>query len=95
MFVIVLRYGDDRDKAQSLSEGHIAWLGRGFDSGNVLLAGMIEPRDGGVLFAHGLSRTEVEAYVAEDPFVANCIVTAEIIEVIPGRTDERLAFLKG
>ena len=40
-----------------------------------------------------MSRAALEAFVAEDPFVAEGVVVAEIHEIAPARTDDRLAFL--
>jgi len=45
------------------------------------------------LLAHGTARTELEARVNEDPFVAEGIVDAEILEIGPARMDQRLEFL--
>ena len=93
MFIITLRFAD-KTKAPQLMDGHNAWIKRGFDDGVFLLAGSLQPNAGGAVLAHNIARPDVEALVAEDPFVAEGVVTAEIIEIAPGRTDERLAFLK-
>ncbi len=37
--------------------------------------------------------TGLQSRVNDDPFVTNKVVDAEIIEITPERTDERLAFL--
>jgi hypothetical protein len=44
--------------------------------------------------AHNTSLSELQSRVDEDPFVAENVVTAEIMEIEAARTDERLAFLK-
>lgn len=93
MFIVLLRFAANRAAAPRLMEGHNAWLRKGFDEGIFLLAGGIEPKAGGAILATASSRAEVEARVAEDPFVAEGVVAAEIIEVAPGRTDPRLSFL--
>jgi len=94
MFVITLRFAD-KSKAPLFMDGHNAWIRRGFDDGVFLLAGGIQPNAGGAILAHGTSLEALEARVREDPFVAEGVVGAEILAVSPGRTDERLAFLKG
>lgn len=94
MFVILLKFTDRRDRAAGLMEGHNAWLKQGFEDGVFLLAGSLPPGLGGAVIAHGAARAEIEARVAADPFVAEGVVTPEIIEIAPGRTDDRLAFLK-
>ena len=75
-------------------DGHKAWLQRGFEEGLLLLVGSIQPATGGALIAHGSSRDAVEAFVAQDPFVAEGVVTVDIFDITPTRTDNRLAFLK-
>ena len=93
MFVVCLRFAD-RTKAPQYMDAHKAWIDRGFDDGVFLLVGGLQPNAGGVLLAHGVSRADVEARVHEDPFVAEGVVTAEILEIAPARSDGRLAFLK-
>lgn len=93
MFVITLRFAD-KTKASQFMDGHNAWIRRGFDDGVFLLAGSLQPNTGGAILAHNASRSEVEERVQDDPFVAEGVVSADILEVTPGRTDERLAFLK-
>lgn len=92
MFVVMLKFAD-RSKAPALMEGHNAWLREGFDAGVFLLAGGIRPQEGGAVIAHGVSRDELAERVGNDPFVAEGVVDAQIIEIAPGRVDERLAFL--
>jgi len=93
MFAITLRFAD-KGKASPLMDGHNAWIKRGFDDGVFLLVGSLQPAGGGMILAHGESREAIEARVQADPFVAEGVVRAEILAVAPGRTDERLAFLK-
>lgn len=93
MFVILLKFAD-KTKASSLMAGHNAWLQRGFEDGLLLLAGTLQPAAGGALIAHGATQDTIEAFVAQDPFVAEGVVTAEILDITPSRTDTRFAFLK-
>lgn len=94
MFVITLRFAD-KTKAPQLMDGHNAWIKRGFDDGVFLLVGSLQPNSGGVIFAHNMPFADIDARVRSDPFVAEGVVNAEIVEIAPARTDERLAFLKG
>lgn len=94
MFVVTLRFSADKARAPQFMEGHNAWIRRGFDDGVFLLTGALQPGVGGVVLAHNISRADLEARVQEDPFVAEGVVSAEILDIAPGRTDERLAFLK-
>ncbi|NKJ08936.1 hypothetical protein [Rhizobium sp. SG741] len=95
MFIVFLRFSDNKTQASQFIEGHNVWIKRGFDSGAFLLAGSLQPNAGGTLLAHNIDRESLEALVQEDPFVAERVVSAEIHEVTPGRVDERLIFLKG
>lgn len=92
MFIVLLKFSDSK-KAGQFAEGHRQWLGRGFEEGVFLLAGSLQPGKGGVIIAHNTSLPELEIRVNEDPFVKEDIVAAEIIEISPSRTDERLNFL--
>lgn len=95
MFVITLRI-TDKSKAPPLMEGHNAWIKAGFDDGVFVFVGSLQPPNaGGVILALGASQADIEARVKADPFVAEGVVSAEILAVAPGRTDDRLAFLKG
>lgn len=92
MFVVALRFSANRSQAASFMQGHNDWIRRGFDDGVFLLTGSLKA-GGGVVLAHGLSREELEVRVQADPFVAEDVVRPEILEIAPGRSDERLAFL--
>ncbi|NRQ33070.1 hypothetical protein HII36_14645 [Nonomuraea sp. NN258] len=93
MFVVLLRFAENKDAAGRHLSGHQEWIERGLDDGVFLLVGSILPGLGGAVLAHGTSLAELEKRVKEDPFVAENVVTAEIIEIAPGRADERLGFL--
>lgn len=93
MFVITLRFAD-KARAPQFMDAHKAWIGRGFDDGVFLLAGSLQPKAGGTILAHNASPEAIAARVQDDPFVAEGVVSAEILAVTPGRTDDRLAFLK-
>jgi uncharacterized protein YciI len=93
MFVVLLKFSLNKAQAGTFLEGHRAWIKRGLEDGVFLLVGSLEPDSGGAILAHGTSRPELEARVSEDPFVAEGVVTAEILEIEPAKADERLAFL--
>ena len=95
MYIVFLKFSDNRAQAGEFMDGHNAWLRRGFDDGAFLLAGSLQPGLGGAVIAAGMSREDIEQRVGEDPFVAENVVSAEIHEIAPGMTDERLQFLVG
>ena len=69
MFIVLLKFSDNQAKAGAFMDGHKSWIERGFTEGTFL--------------AHGMSRAALEAFVAEDPFVAEGVVAAEIHEIAP------------
>ena len=93
MFIVLLRFAENRGAAAQHMAGHQAWIRQGLEDGVFLLTGSIQPGLGGVVLAHGMDRAEVEQRVAADPFVAERVVEAEIVEVAPGMADKRLDFL--
>ncbi|MCD7061454.1 YciI family protein [Pelagibacterium xiamenense] len=93
MFVVFLKFSANKDRAGAFMDAHNSWLRRGFDAGVFVLAGSLQPRLGGGILAHSVSREALEARVAEDPFVAEGIVSAEIVELAPAKADPRLDFL--
>jgi uncharacterized protein YciI len=93
VFVVLLRFSDNKAKAGQLMEGHKAWIQRGFDEGVFLLAGTLQPSAGGAVVAHNTSLASLRSRVDADPFVAENVVKAEILEIAPSRADARLALL--
>ncbi len=95
MFIVLLKFSDNKAKAGQFMDGHNAWIKRGFEDGVFLLVGSLQPNLGGAIVAHNTSLTELQNRVNDDPFVAENIVSAEILEITPAKTDERLKFLFG
>ena len=93
MFIVLLKFSTNKAQAGQFMEGHTAWIKRGFDEGIFLMAGSLQPNLGGSVFAQNISLTGLQAKVNEDPFVAENVVSAEILEITPSRVDERLSFL--
>ena len=93
MFIVLLKFSENKDQASQFMEGHKEWIKRGFDEGVFLLAGSLQPNMGGGILAQDASLSDLQSRVNEDPFVAENVVTAEIIEITPSITDERLEFL--
>jgi len=95
MFIVQLKFSDNRDRASQFMEGHKAWINLGFDDGVFLLVGGLQPNLGGGIIADNCSLAALQSRVHSDPLVAEGIVTAEIIEIEPARADRRLEFLLG
>lgn len=93
MFIVFLRFTAQGYKAAQFMAGHKAWLDKGFADGLFMMSGSLPPNLGGFVLAHTTSHEVLEKIVANDPFVTEGIVAAEIVEIAPGRSDERLQFL--
>ena len=95
MFIVLLKFSANKSQAGQYMEGHNTWIQHGFDDGVFLLVGSLQPNAGGAIVAHNVSLSELEKRVNEDPFVAENVVSAEIVEITPAKTDDRLSFLLG
>ncbi len=94
MFVILLKFAANKANAGQFMDGHKAWIKQGFAEGVFLMAGSLQPNQGGAVMAHNISREDLESYVKQDPFVAENVVSAEILEITPNMVDEKLKFLQ-
>lgn len=95
MFVVLLKFSSNKGRASQFMEGHKEWIKRGFDDGVFLLVGSLQPNLGGGIMAHNTSLPDLQSRLKDDPFVAENVVSAEILEIAPSKTDERLEFLLG
>ena len=93
MFMVLLKFSGNNGQASQFMDGHKDWIKHGFDDGVFLLAGSLQPNLGGGIVAHNTSLSELQSRVNDDPFVAEDVVSAEILEITPSRADERLNFL--
>ena len=93
MFIVLLKFAANKAQAGQFMEGHNEWIKQGFDDGVFLMVGSLQPNQGGGIVAHNTSLSDLQLMVSNDPFVAENVVTAEIIEIAPSKTDERLKFL--
>ena len=95
MFIILLKFSENKKSASEFMGGHNDWIKRGFDDGVFLLVGSLQPNLGGSVIAHDTSLSELQERVNADPFVAENIVSAEILEIDVKKADQRLQFLVG
>jgi uncharacterized protein YciI len=93
MFVILLKFSTHKAKAGQFMEGHNSWLRTGFEKGVFLLSGSIQPKAGGAVLAHNATPEQIQAIVNEDPFVAEGVVAAEIVEISASKSVPELEFL--
>ncbi|MHB1605777.1 MAG: YciI family protein [Leptospirales bacterium] len=90
MFVVLLKFSDNKNQASQFMEGHKEWIKLGFDDGVFLLVGSLEPDFGGGIVAHNTSLSDLQSRVNSDPFVAENVVS---LEITPSKADDRLNFL--
>jgi uncharacterized protein YciI len=95
MFIVFLKFSDNKGAAGQFMEGHKAWLKRGFDDGVFLLAGSLKPQRGGGIMAHNISRDDLQIRINDDPFVVHDIVAPEIIEFEPTQRQPSLDGVSG
>ncbi|WP_085899633.1 YciI family protein [Kiloniella majae] len=93
MFIVLLKFSVNKENAGQFMDAHKAWIKQGFDEDVFLMVGSLKPGVGGVVLAHNSSLEDLEQRVEEDPFVAENIVSAEILEIDPAKADDRLSFL--
>ncbi|NLR99632.1 GTP cyclohydrolase [Rhizobium sp. P38BS-XIX] len=80
MFILSLTYLKGNDEADKHMEPHMAWVKEGYAKGWFLASGRKVPRTGGVIFAHG-DKSELEAYVAADPFTIHGVAAYDVQEI--------------
>lgn len=70
MYIVSLTYHRPIEEVDSHLAGHIAWLKRYFQAGSFIASGRKNPRTGGVILVKDMERSNLDAILAEDPFVA-------------------------
>lgn len=93
MFLLLSRYlklGDERERWVA---EHRAYLDGYYASGALIVSGPQEPRVGGVIVTANISRAEVDAFLAGDPFVREGIAAYDVIEFHPVKHTAALADL--
>ncbi len=93
MFIVLLKFSDNKGQASEFMEGHNEWIRHGLDDDIFLLVGSLQPNLGGGIVAHNTSLSDLQVRINDDPFVKKNVATAEILEITPARVDERLQFL--
>jgi len=95
MHIIILKFGPNRAQAGQWMADHKRWMQHGIDDGSFLMTGSLANAQGGVVLAANMDREAIERRVAEDPFVAHGVVTAEIHSVASSLMAQGLAALLG
>jgi uncharacterized protein YciI len=93
MFIVLLTYTAPLAEVERHLQPHVAWLNTCYGDGIFLASGPQQPRVGGAILAHGLSRAELDCRLAEDPFAQAGVANYQVVEVEVRLADTRLAFL--
>lgn len=80
MFLLLSRYLKATDEIDRVLPEHRAFLDRYYKSGLFIVSGPQEPRVGGVILTRDATRAEIDAALAEDPFVREGVSEYEIVE---------------
>jgi len=80
MLILSLTYTKSAEEADHQMQPHLAWVKEGYERGWFFASGRKVPRTGGLILAKG-DRTEIETFVATDPFVIHGIAEYDITEV--------------
>jgi uncharacterized protein YciI len=80
MFLLLSRYTRPVDEIDRILPKHRAFLDRCYNSGLFIVSGPQDPRIGGVILTRDATRAEIDAALAEDPFVREGVSEYEIIE---------------
>ena len=59
MFIVLLKFSDNKAKASQLMDGHNEWIKRGFDDGIFLVVGSLQPNLGGGILAHNTTLSDL------------------------------------
>ncbi|MEV0198737.1 YciI family protein [Nonomuraea sp. NPDC050691] len=91
MFVISVHYTAPLERIDDLMSAHVRWLDANYEAGVFLASGRKVPRTGGVILAAGVSREDLDAIVAEDPFAKEGAANHEITEFLATKTAPALS----
>jgi uncharacterized protein YciI len=88
MFIIALNYVKPLAEIERHLADHGAFLDRHYQLGQFIFSGRKNPRTGGVILAHRVTREELAAIIAEDPFNVAGVAEYEVTEVLPTKWDK-------
>ena len=80
MFVILLKYLKPISEVDKFLVPHRAYLDELYQQNVLVASGPQIPRNGGVLIASGMEKSQLESLLKKDPFAINGIAEYTIIE---------------
>ena len=85
MFIVLLSYVQPLSAVEAHLQEHRAFLDRHYAAGHFVASGAQVPRTGGVILARGLTRQQLDAVLAEDPFYRAQVAQYQVIEFTPSK----------
>lgn len=81
--VVTLNYLRPVEDINQHLDAHKEWLIDNVRQGKVILAGPMEGRTGGLLLASCSDREELDAMMAQDPFIESGVASYEVYACVP------------
>lgn len=80
MFLLLGRYLRPVDEVELHLDAHREWVREHAEAGHVIAAGREVPLQGGLLVAVGVTRDQVDAMIAADPYVTEGVAEYDVRE---------------
>ncbi len=80
MFLLLGRYLQSVEVVEVHLDAHRAWVRENAEAGRFIAAGREVPLRGGLLVAVGVTRDEVDAIIAADPYVIEGVAEYDVRE---------------
>src|SRR5260221_10670888 len=80
MFVLLITYIKPLEEVNKVLDAHKLYIKANFERSIFIVSGRRIPPTGGVILARAASKAEIEAVVAEDPYVHAGVAEYQIME---------------
>ncbi len=91
IYIVALSYLRPPEYIQAHLDAHRRWLANHIQAGRILAAGPNADKSGGIVLASCTSRVELDAMMAEDPFVTQGMVAVSVQGFEPSIRADALA----
>lgn len=88
VYIVLLAYKKPLAEIDKHGKEHVAFLDKYFAAGKFIVSGRQNPRTGGVIIAHKVTRKELGEILEEDPFLQHGLADYNITELIPVKYQE-------
>ncbi|MFG2911250.1 YciI family protein [Kitasatospora sp. NPDC048286] len=90
MFILELTYIAPLERIEAAHPEHVAWLDSNYESGVFIASGPKDPRDGAVIVAVGVDRTQIEDITRSDPYSVAGLAEYTVTNFLAMRTSPAL-----